>query len=330
MSAISLIVPVYNGAKYLRDMAQSVLAQDFADFQLIFSDDGSTDGTAAILAELAAQDGRVCVVTGENRGVSAARNRALDVAGGDYIGFADADDLLEPGYLRMLVGALEDTGADMVCCGFTRIYEKSGRTDRMPTGFSTWETVDRNGMMERLLRPDGYTTVMWNKLLRRQALTGPDDKLLRFDETLHIVEDGEYLFRSGVQTAVFFPESLYRYTVRDSGAMYSGAVTERKLTELKARKQIVMLTENAAPQVRALAKMKYQKGVRDLMFHAVIGGDGRAVRHLRPELRVYAKELFACPALSKKEKLKYHVYRPLIQLNLRRVGAFLMDKLSGH
>lgn len=330
MSRISLIVPVYNGEKYLAQMAASALAQDWENLQLIFSDDGSTDGSAAILAELAARDSRVMVVLEENRGVSAARNRALVLADGDYIGFADADDLLEPGYLRTLAEALEETGADMACCGFTRIYEKTGRADHLPMGFDRRETVDRDGMMERLLRPDGYTTVVWNKLFRRRALTGPDGRLLRFDETLHIVEDGEYIFRSGVRTAVFFPEPLYRYAVRGSGAMYAGRVTDRKLTELKARERIVALTADASPEVQSLAKMKYQKGVRDLMFHAVISGDGRAVRQLRPQLGVYARELFQSPALSKKEKLKYHVYRPLIQLNLRHVGAFLMEKLSGH
>jgi hypothetical protein len=76
--------------------------------------------------------------------------------------------------------------------------------------------------------------------------------------------------------------------------------------------------------------MKYQKGIRDLMFHAVIDGDAAKVWDLRTELKTYAGELFASPALSKKEKIKYHVYYPIICLNLRHIGAFLMDRLSGH
>lgn len=329
MSRVSVIVPVYNGEKYLPAMAESLLAQDFVDLQILFSDDGSTDGSVNFLTLLAARDSRVTVVIGENGGVSAARNRALALAEGDYIGFADADDVLEPGYVSALVAALEETGADMACCGFTRIYEKSGKTDALPTAHRQRQVVDRDGMARLLLRPDGYTTVVWNKLFRREALTDGQGSLLRFDESLHIVEDGEYIFRSGVSRAVFFPEPLYRYFVRTSGAMY-GRVTERKLTELTARQKIVALTGDAAPDVQALAKMKYQKGVRDLMFHGVISGDGAAVKPLRKELKVYARELFASPALSAKEKLKYHVYRPIIQGNLRRVGAFLMDKLSGH
>ena len=329
MKRISLIVPVYNGESYLRDMARSVLEQDWENFQVLFSDDGSTDGSAGILAELAARDPRVKVVFGENAGVSAARNRALAQADGDYIGFADGDDLLLPGYLRTLAEALEETGADMACCGFDRVYEASGVQDHLPGRAYVREVTDRDGMARRLLRPDGYTTVMWNKLFRREALTGRDGALIAFDESLHIVEDGEYIFRSKVARAVFLPQALYRYSVRTSGAMY-GRLTARKRTELTARQKIVALTQGLSPETQALAKMKYQKGVRDLLFHSVIGGDGGEIKDLKRELKVYRRELFASPALSKKEKLKYHIYGPIICLNLRYVGAFLMDKLSGH
>lgn len=330
MSRISLIVPVYNGEKFLKRMAESVLAQEVSALQVIFSDDGSTDGTASILAELAARDARVTVISEKNGGVSAARNRALSIADGDYIGFADSDDLLEPGYFSTLVSALEASGADMACCGYTRIYEKTGKAEYLPLGEHTGEVTDRDGMERLLLRPDGYTLVLWNKLFRREALQNPDGTLMRFDETLHIAEDGEYIFRSGVRSAVFLPKPLYRYFVRSSGAMYTETFSEKRLTELTARRKIVEYTQSSAPDVAALAKMKYQKSVRDTMFHAAIAGQSRAVASWRRELSVYTRELFKSPALSNKEKLKYHVYRPIICLNLRRLGAFLMDKLGGH
>ena len=329
MKRISMIIPVYNAEPYIRAMVESLQAQDWENLQILLSDDGSTDGSVDLMTALAEQDPRITVVVGPNTGVSSARNRALRLADGEYIGFADSDDILEPGYLRGLVSALEESGTDMACCGFHRHYVRSGKQDGLPTDGHDREVVDRDGMARLMLRPDGYTTVMWNKLFRREALTRPDGGLLEFDETLHIVEDGEYILRSGVQSAVFFPDRLYRYYVRTSGAMY-GAVNERKLTEPAARKKIVALTEDLSPETQNLAKMKYQKGIRDLMFHAVIDGDAAKVWDLRTELKTYAGELFASPALSKKEKIKYHVYYPIICLNLRHIGAFLMDRLSGH
>ena len=329
MKRISMIIPVYNAEPYIRAMVESLQAQDWENLQILLSDDGSTDGSVDLMTALAEQDPRITVVVGPNTGVSSARNRALRLADGAYIGFADSDDILEPGYLHGLVSALEESGTDMACCGFHRHYVRSGKQDGLPTDGHDREVVDRDGMARLMLRPDGYTTVMWNKLFRREALTRPDGGLLEFDETLHIVEDGEYILRSGVQSAVFFPDRLYRYYVRTSGAMY-GAVNERKLTEPAARKKIVALTEDLSPETQNLAKMKYQKGIRDLMFHAVIDGDAAKVWDLRTELKTYAGELFVSPALSKKEKIKYHVYYPIICLNLRHIGAFLMDRLSGH
>ncbi len=330
MKTVSVIVPVYNLEPLLPAMAKSLLEQDYPALQVIFSDDGSQDNSRQVLEKIAQGDPRVTVVSGENGGVSAARNRALKQAAGDYIAFADGDDRLEPGYFSTLVSVLEETDADMACCGYTRVYEKTGKEERLPLGDHPRQTVDRDGMERLLLRPDGYTLVLWNKLFRREALTDETGALMEFDEALHIVEDGEFIFRSRVRSAVFLPDALYRYSVRSSGAMYAAAVTDRKLTELSARQKIVALTGSSSPEVQALARMKYQKSVRDLMFHAVICGQGKKVRHLRPELRVYTWELFASPALSGKEKLKYHIYRPLIRLNMQHLGAFLMEKLSGH
>ncbi len=325
---VSLIVPVYNAERYLMDMAKSVLVQRYENFQLIFSDDGSTDNSANILTQLAAADSRIIVVLEQNGGVSAARNRALQLADGDYIGFCDADDMPEPEYLSTLVALLETYEADVACCGFTRIYE-TGVSDQMPQTGQDIFTTDRDGFYQLLLRPDGYTAVIWNKLFRREALLDTDGVCLKFDETLHIAEDGEWMFRCNICRAVFTPQPLYRYFVRRSGAMY-GALTDRKKTELTARKKIVALSENLSPTTMALAKMKYQKGVRDLLFHAVIDGQGRAVRSMLPELSTYKKEFFQSPALSRKEKLKYRVYPFIIRGNLRRTGAFFMKTLSGH
>lgn len=329
MKRISMIIPVYNAEKYLAPLVESIQTQGWENLQIIFSEDGSEDRSPEIIRALQQKDPRILLVTGPNIGVSAARNRALAVADGDYIGFADADDILLPGYLHGLAGLLEDYDADVACCGFLRTYAASGVQDHLPVREMEPMVTDRDGFFRWMLLPEGYTTVMWNKLFRREALLDDGGDFLRFDETIHIVEDGEYLFRSRVERAVFTSQPFYHYTARTSGAMY-GRITPRKLTELDARGKIVTHAENAAEDVQALAKMKYQKGVRDLFFHAVIDGDGGMIRGKRGELRRYRRELYGSPALGKKDKLKYRIYRPIIDLNLRRTGAFLMSRFGGH
>ena len=85
MKQVSLIVPVYNAGAFLTPLVRSVLAQDYENFQLILSDDGSTDAAPALMQSLAREDSRITLVTGPNGGVSSARTRALLTAAGDYI-----------------------------------------------------------------------------------------------------------------------------------------------------------------------------------------------------------------------------------------------------
>ena len=99
---VSIIVPVYNAAETLRRCVDSVLKQDYTDFELLLVDDGSRDGSGAICDAYAARDPRVRVIHKENAGVSAARNDALDQAQGTFLQFLDSDDWLTPDATKQL------------------------------------------------------------------------------------------------------------------------------------------------------------------------------------------------------------------------------------
>ena len=104
-SKISIIIPVYNKEAYLERCLDSVLAQTHKSLEVLLIDDGSTDGSPAICEKYAKKDPRIRVLTQENAGASAARNAGIEAAGGDYIGFVDADDWIEPGmYAALLEG----------------------------------------------------------------------------------------------------------------------------------------------------------------------------------------------------------------------------------
>ena len=93
---ISIVIPVYNTGKYLRRGLDSLLAQTCGDWEAVCIDDGSTDGSAAVLEEYAARDARFRVLRQENSGVSAARNRGIQEARGEWVTFLDADDWFSP------------------------------------------------------------------------------------------------------------------------------------------------------------------------------------------------------------------------------------------
>lgn len=110
---ISVIVPVYNAARYLTDCVQSVQTQTYSNWELILVDDGSTDGSAELCDKLAAGDRRIRVVHKENAGVSAARNDGIYRAKGEYIAFVDADDTVMPDYLETAVDLAQAEQADL-------------------------------------------------------------------------------------------------------------------------------------------------------------------------------------------------------------------------
>ena len=111
---VSIIVPVYNVEAYLRRSLNSILAQTMPHWECICVDDGSPDACGAILDEYAAKDARFVVIHKENGGTSTARNAGLDAARGEYIGFVDPDDWIEPDTYEAALSAARKSGADLV------------------------------------------------------------------------------------------------------------------------------------------------------------------------------------------------------------------------
>lgn len=117
---VSVIVPVYNTARYLRECVDSILAQTVDDFELILVDDGSIDGSGAICDEYSVDDGRIKVIHQKNQGMSVARNSGLDIHCGDYVAFVDSDDVLSPEFIEIMLDVAVKTGCDIVASGYIR------------------------------------------------------------------------------------------------------------------------------------------------------------------------------------------------------------------
>lgn len=123
MTKVSVIVPVYNTAEYVGRCIDSILAQTLQDIELIMVDDGSTDGSAQILDSYAAADPRVKVVHKPNGGVSSARNVALQMAQGEYIGFVDSDDYIAPQTYALAYEAAVEQGVELVQFNFCNVID---------------------------------------------------------------------------------------------------------------------------------------------------------------------------------------------------------------
>ncbi len=160
---ISIIVPVYKVEPYLRKCLDSIVNQTYRNLQIILVDDGSPDNCGKICDEYAARDRRIEVIHQENGGVSAARNAGLNLADGDYIGWVDSDDWIEPGMYGYLLENALKYGADIaVCSRFERYKNKSVRR-----GWSKLEVLNREQALEMLLENDCMQNYLWDKLWRK-------------------------------------------------------------------------------------------------------------------------------------------------------------------
>lgn len=144
---LSVIVPVYNAQQFLSKCIDSVLCQNEHDFELILVDDGSRDDSGKICDEYAKTDCRVKVIHQENSGVSAARNQGIAAAAGEYIGFVDSDDWIEQNMFERLLSEAKNTGADIVMCDATTVYDD---------GSVQADTITQLAS-NRILRKDDFT-----------------------------------------------------------------------------------------------------------------------------------------------------------------------------
>ena len=114
---ISVIVPIYKVEAYLRQCVDSILAQTYTDLDIVLVDDGSTDNCPAICDAYARKDARVQVVHKPNGGLMSARQAGLRVAKGEYVGFVDGDDWIEPDMYEKMMALMEKYGVRLVCAG---------------------------------------------------------------------------------------------------------------------------------------------------------------------------------------------------------------------
>ena len=191
MPKVSVIIPTYNRLPMLKEALDSVLSQDFEDFELIVVDDGSTDGTAEVIK---GYGGRVKLLQyPENRGVSAARNQGILKARGKYIAFLDSDDLWVKGKQKIQVAFLDDN-PHYPLCYTDEIWIRKGR--RVNPKF---KHAKYSGWIFEKCLP--LCTISPSSAMMRRALFS---KVGLFDEALPVCEDYDFWLRVSVRFPVFF------------------------------------------------------------------------------------------------------------------------------
>lgn len=228
---ISIILPVYNTEQYLAKCIQSVLSQTYSTFELICIDDGSIDRSGKILDELSEQDNRLIVIHQKNMGESGARNVGLSIASGDYIGFLDCDDWIEPDMYQELVHALECTESDMAISRWFRDDENGSQSITNVKQVNE-NVFGRSQLMRYVYERDAYRgfAYMWDKLYKKELFIESDGKKILFDESLQLGGDVLVLARLvlNTQKAVYIDKAYYHYLQRGDSGCHSSNLRKRQ------------------------------------------------------------------------------------------------------
>lgn len=223
----SVIIPVYNVAKYLPRGFNSLKSQTFTDFEIIFVDDGSTDSSGEICDNIAASNPHITVIHKKNEGSGPARNTGMEAAQGQYLLFFDIDDLLKPSALERLHQELVEEATDILVFG----YEELNPILKLKSEYRFPELSCHDNVEIRAVYPEYLSGIkfnngfVWNKVYRREFVK---ENGLRF-EPLRIQQDevfnlAIYPKASSLRT---IPDILYTYFIYDSGNTRSRYIPER-------------------------------------------------------------------------------------------------------
>lgn len=219
----SIIIPIYNAERYLRACLNSILAQTVEDWECVCVNDGSTDNSAYILNEYAVRDHRFYIVHQENAGVSAARNAGIDVVKGKYICFVDADDSLNPDFLRNYLAPINKYSPDIIRLNAFTNESFEGMKD----GEEAWEWF-----WTRLVQ-NGY---VWSFAVKSSIATKA-----RFPAGVKCCEDSIYEMRLSpyIKTLYQLSTNSYMYREVSGSATHSQHSSENRLLVLMELLKIV-------------------------------------------------------------------------------------------
>ena len=266
---ISVVVPVYNTEKTLRECVESILRQEYRNLEIILVDDGSSDRSPEICEEYREKDSRIKVIRQENLGPAGARNTGLDAATGDFIGFADSDDRIGEGMYQSLYDACVKYQADFAWCGI--VFIKDGQERRNPR-FAKEELLDGKKMILKAMLESGVNTLsVGDKLFRAERIRN-----VRFPE-LKVNEDVLALYRivDGCGRAVRTGRYDYYYCFHETGQSQQGYSKEKAEAFLCNLNTVRKMIVPDYPELLPL----YRKNEAELSFallHQYLQSGGRA------------------------------------------------------
>lgn len=234
MDKISIIIPVYNAAKYLKRCIDSIVSQSYENIEIICVNDGSTDNSLNILKEYA-DDKRIVIISKENAGVSSARNDAIKASTGDYIAFVDSDDWLEQDAIECLYNAIKEKNVDVVRANYYKEYVdnkqiKSEELCDLKDKVYRVEDEDFDKLVIDRLLNGTLQCYLWLLLIKKEYII---DKI-SFREDIKLMEDTIFYIEllSSVNSIYFMDKPIYHYFCNQDSCTRSSSYYIRNMNNL--------------------------------------------------------------------------------------------------
>lgn len=248
---ISVIVPAYNIESYIGRCLESIINQDHKELEIIVVNDGSTDRTGDIIEQYAMMDKRIIPIYKDNGGVSSARIVGLNVASGEYIGFVDGDDYIEPNMYSTLLNNAKKYNADISHCGYQMVFPK-----RVDFYYNTGKTVvqDKITGLKDLLAGVFVEPAIWNKLYCKSLFQSVclEEKLPTDIKNNEDILMNYWLFKAA-DISVYEDFCPYHYILR-KGSAATSKLNEHKLKDPIRVMQIILKDSEKIPEVFRIAE----------------------------------------------------------------------------
>lgn len=320
---ISVIVPVYNVEQYLPKCIDSILAQTYENLEIILVEDGTRDSSGLICDEYAKKDSRIRVIHKENGGLSSARNAGMEIARGEYFGFVDSDDWIEPEMYETLLAYSQKHDADVVCCGR---YDVDGATGEKTVGLcpAKEECIAPMEMLGRVFIWDNCDSAAWDKLYRRHIFAETRYPLGVYSEDVACF----YKLMEAANRVALCPKPFYNYLHRPN-SITTSKLSEKTFHYPNHTAVIYPYIREHHPEIAKQARYLRVRGICHALLTIDLAGEdawktyAEYYRTQKKELLRHVPFLLTSPYHSPKERLIHlllaaGLYRPLKQLQGRK------------
>lgn len=206
---VSVIVPVYNVEMYLEECIKSIINQTYKDIEIILINDGSSDDSYKICEKYAKKDKRIILISGDNNGVSQARNKGIDISKGKFISFVDSDDYIEPNMIESLVKNIEEHECDIAICGYKMIFN-DGSSKLSDNEQNIYIQFTSEEVLKIIFKTNQINGFLWNKMFKREVIGN-----IRLDKNLDICEDLYFVSQLLKQKLSIYYSSNFLYNYRN-------------------------------------------------------------------------------------------------------------------